>query len=62
MKFGRLIEYNMKNIFLEKSFTKYGGKTFPRPLFKNSKSLDQMSKVLYILFLLFGKLRIIEID
>ena len=62
MKFGRLIEYNLKNIFLEKSFTKCGGKTFPRPLLKNSKSLDQISKVLYILFLLFGKLRIIEID
>ena len=62
MKFGRLIEYNLKNIFLEKSFTKWDGKTFPRPLLKNSKSLDQISKVLYILFLLFGKLRIIEID
>ena len=62
MQFGQLIEYNLKNIFLEKSFTKCGGKTFPRPLFKNSKSLDQISKVLYILFLLFGKLRIIEID
>ena len=26
MKFGQLIEYNMRNIFLEKSYTKYGGK------------------------------------
>ena len=25
MKSDRLIEYNMKNIFLEKTFTKYGG-------------------------------------
>ena len=31
MKFGQLIEYNMGNIFLEKSCTKYGGKTSPRP-------------------------------
>ena len=65
MKFGRLIEHNLKNIFLEKSFTKCGGETIPRPLFKKSKlsiSLDQNFKVLYILFLLFGKLRIIEID
>ena len=33
MKFGPLIEYNMRNIFLEKSFTKYGGETIPRPFF-----------------------------
>ena len=29
MKCGQLIEYNMRNIFLEKSFTKYGGETIP---------------------------------
>ena len=29
-KFGQLIEFNMRNIFLEKSFTKYGGETSPR--------------------------------
>ena len=44
IKFGQLIEYNMKNIFLEKLCTKYGGQTSPR-LFpgklKLSKSLDQ---------------------
>ena len=65
MKFGQLIEYNMVDIFLEKSYTKYGGETIPRPYFKKSKlsiSLDQYSKVLHILFLLFGKLRTIEID
>ena len=28
MKFGQLIECNMKNIFVEKSHTKYCGKTF----------------------------------
>ena len=27
MKFSQLIEYNMRNIFLEKSFTKCGGDT-----------------------------------
>ena len=31
MKFGQLIEYNMKNIFLEKSYTKWRGETFPKP-------------------------------
>ena len=24
MKFGQLLEYNMRNIFVEKSYTKYG--------------------------------------
>ena len=31
MKFGQLKEYNMRNIFLEKSNTKCGGETSPRP-------------------------------
>ena len=34
-KFGQLIEYNMRNIFLEKSYTKWGGKAIPRPFSKN---------------------------
>ena len=44
MKFGQLIEYNMRNIFVKKSKTKYAGETIPRPLPKKSKlsiSLDQ---------------------
>ena len=43
-KFGQLIKYNMKNIFLEKSYTKCGGDTIPRPFSKKSKltiSLNQ---------------------
>ena len=31
MKFGQLIECNIKNIFLEKSYAKYGGETSCRP-------------------------------
>ena len=31
MKFGQLIDYNMRKIFLKKSYTKFGGKTIPRP-------------------------------
>ena len=41
--FGLLIEYSMRNIFLEKSKTKLGGETSPRPFSKKSKlsiSLD----------------------
>ena len=30
MKFGQLIEYNMRNIFLNKSYTKCGRETIPR--------------------------------
>ena len=49
----------MKNIFLEKSYTKCGGQTSPRPFSEKlnlSISLDQQSKVLHSLFLLYGKL------
>ena len=39
MKFGKLIDYNMKNIFLKKSYKKSGGawveKLFPCPFLKN---------------------------
>ena len=34
MKFVQLIEYNMRNISVEKSYTKYAGEIFPRPLSK----------------------------
>ena len=53
MKLGQLIEYNMRNISLEKLNTKCGTETIPSPFSKKSKlstSLDQYSKVLYILF------------
>ena len=35
MKFDQLIECNMRNIFLEKLYTKCGGDTNPRPFLKN---------------------------
>ena len=34
MKYGQLIEYDKRNISLEKSYTKSGGKTISRPLIK----------------------------
>ena len=34
MRFGQLIEYNMGNIFIEKSYKKRAGKTIPRTLSK----------------------------
>ena len=50
----------MRNIFLEKSYTKFGGETSLTPFNKKSKlkiSPDQQSKTLYNLFLLY-----VEID
>ena len=44
MKFGQLIGYNMRNIFLEKSCTKCGGETSPKSFSRKLKlsiSLDQ---------------------
>ena len=64
MKFGQLTECNIRNIYLEKSCSKCGKGTIPRPFFEKLKlsiSLDQYSKVLYSLFLLYAKLRAIEI-
>ena len=56
MKFGQLLEYKMKNIFVEKSYTKWGGETIPRHFYKKlklSRSLDQWSKVLYSFFIIY---------
>ena len=44
MKLGQLIQYNTRNVFLEKSYTKCGGETSLRPFSEKSKlsiSLDQ---------------------
>ena len=37
MKFGQLIEYDMRNIYFEKSYTKCAGEIIPRPLSKKTK-------------------------
>ena len=63
MKFGQLIEYNMRSISVEKSYTKCAGETIPRPLSKNSKlsiSLNRYCEVLNSLFLLYANLRAIK--
>ena len=65
VKFGQLIEYNKRDIFFfEKSYTNCDGETILRLFPKNTKlsiSLDQYSKILYSLSLLYAKLRAIEI-
>ena len=53
MKLGQLIEYSMRNIFLEKSHTKCDRENIPSPFSKKSKlsiSLDQNSKVYIFCF------------
>ena len=64
MKIGQLIEHNMRNIFLEKSYTKWDEEISPRYFsgkLKLSISLDQQYKFLYNLLLLYTKLRAIKI-
>ena len=54
----------MRKIIPEKSYAKFVAETGPRTFsgkLKLSISLDQQSKVLYSLFLLYAKLRAIEI-
>ena len=49
MKFSQLKEYNMRNIFLEKSYKKCGREASPRPFYKKAKlsiSQDQQSEML----------------
>ena len=43
MKFGQLIEYDMRNIFLEKLYTKSGGETNPRLFSRNLKWSESRS-------------------
>ena len=64
MKFGHLVECDIRNIFLKKSYKKCGGVTTTRSfseILKFRTSLGQQSKVLNSLFLLHSKLRAIEI-
>ena len=65
MKFGQLIEYNMRNIFVETLYLKCGGETIPRAFsekLKSSISLDEKAKVLYSLILLSASFRAVEIQ
>ena len=51
MKFAQLVVYKIRNIFVEKSYTKCDGETVPRPFSKKPKlsiPLHQKSKVLEI--------------
>ena len=52
-KFTQIIEYNIRNIILEKSYVKYSAEASPGPFYKTSKlsiSLDQQSELLYLFY------------
>ena len=64
MNFGQLIEYDMRNTFLKKSYVKCGGETIPRLSYTKPKltiSLGEYPKFLNSLFSLYAKLKAIEI-
>ena len=53
MKFDKFIKYNVRNIFLEKSYIKCGGNTIPRCFSKKSKlsiSMDNSLKFYTVCF------------
>ena len=48
MKFGQLIEYNMRNIFLEKWCTKCDGEISPDPFLKNRNGAAVWSFIQFV--------------
>ena len=63
MKFGQLIGYNMRNIFLEKVYTECGREASLRPFSEKSKlsiSLDQQSELSYSLLLLYAQVKLYQ--
>ena len=42
--FGQLIKHNMKNLFLEKSYPRFGGETIPRPFSKLKFKIEHISR------------------
>ena len=63
MKFDQLIECNMRNIFPEKPYTKCGEEVSPRLFYKKSKfsiPLDQLSEMLWRLFLLYAQVDVYQ--
>ena len=65
MKLDQLIEYTMRNIFVEKSCTKCAKQIILRSLSKKTKlsiSLDRLCKILNSLFLFYANLSAIEMQ
>ena len=49
MKLVHLIKYDMRNIFLEKSYTKYGVEIVSRSFYKTSKSNIPLDTCFYLI-------------
>ena len=63
MKFGQFMESNMRNVFLEKTYTKRGEEASSITFYKNSKwniSLFQQSEMLYSLFLFYTQVEVYQ--
>ena len=62
MEFGQLIEHNMRNIFLEKSYTKCGGETIPRFFPEKSKlNIPLINSLKFYTVCIYCMPRVIEI-
>ena len=64
MKLGQLKSYNMRNVFLEKSYTKCDRETYPRPCSKktNEAYLWTNSLKFYTLFIQFYTLIVYQVE
>ena len=47
MSFDQLIEFDMRNIFLEKSYTEYDGERIPRPCSIKQISVEHFSGLVF---------------
>ena len=61
IKFGYLIEYNMRNIFFQKSHIKCGGETSRKPFSKKSKFSINSQKFYAICFYRISQLKLAKI-
>ena len=48
IKFSQVREYNLKSIFLEKPYTKYGRETSPRPFSRKLKLRISLNQLIFI--------------
>ena len=65
IKFGQIIEFNMKSIFLEKLYTKNDAETIPiffSKVFKSLKSISNSLKFYAICFDCMSKLKALKAD
>ena len=59
------MEFNNRNIFVQKSYPKCGGEIIHKPFPKKSKlsvSVDQQPEVLHSLLLLYANLKVVKIQ